>query len=300
MSDKRILVAHPHGFCSGVAHAVSMAEAALAEHGSPIYCLHAIVHNAQVSEALATKGIRFVERLDAVPSGAVLLLPAHGAAPAIYRQARALRLHVIDATCPFVAKVHREVRRFVSEGFSVICIGYRRHEEVIGIVGEAPEQVLVVESEAEARALQAPHPDRMAVVTQTTLSVEMVAGIVQTLRSRFPGLRQSPKEDICYATRNRQEAVRALASQTEEVLVLGSPTSSNSLRLVEVARAAGCQARLLQNRTELANIPLDAVSVLGITSGASTPESFLNDVLEDLRALGFENVVHLPSAADEG
>lgn len=299
MSDKHILVAHPHGFCSGVAHAVAMAETALAKHGSPIYCLHAIVHNAQVSESLAAKGVRFVERLEEVPAGSVLLLPAHGAAPAIYKQARALRLQVIDATCPFVAKVHREVRRFVSEGFSVICIGYRLHEEVVGIVGEEPEEVLVVETEAEAHTVQPTRPDRVAVVTQTTLSLEMVAGIIRALQTRFPDLRQSPKEDICYATRNRQQAVRALASQADEVLVLGSPTSSNSLRLVEVARAADCRAHLLPNREELARIPLDAVSVLGITSGASTPESFLKDVLEDLRALGFDPVTHLQTVADE-
>ena len=298
MSSKRILVVHPHGFCSGVTRAVAAAETALDRCGAPIYGLHAIVHNAQVTSRLAARGLRFVERLADVPPGAVVLLSAHGVAPAILAEARARRLRVIDATCPFVAKVHREVLRFAAEGFTVICIGHRTHAEVMGIAGEAPDHVLVVETEAEARQAQPPDPGRVAVVSQTTLSPETADNIREVLRARFPLLRQPAREDVCYATRNRQQAVRMLAAQAELVLVLGSANSSNTIRLLETARQAGARAQLVDACADLADVPVEHVNTLGIASGASTPESFLEEALAMLATRGFTSVEHLHAVTE--
>ena len=293
MSDKHIIVAHPHGFCSGVARAVAAAEAALARGGGPIYGLHEIVHNAHVTGRLAAQGLRFVQQLQDVPPGSVVLLSAHGVAPAVLAEARARNLQVIDATCPFVAKVHQEVLRFVADGCTVICIGHRTHAEVRGIAGEAPEHVLVVESAEEARQVQPADPDRVAVVSQTTLSPETADAIREVLRERFPQLRQPAREDVCYATRNRQQAVRTLAAQAELVLVLGSAESSNTRRLVETVRHAGGRAHLIGTRTDLMAVPVEQVRVLGVTSGASTPESFFAEILTDLASRGFTTVEHL-------
>lgn len=298
-SAKRVVVVQPHGFCSGVAYAVATAEAALSRYAKPIYCLHEIVHNAQVVADLAARGMRFVATLEEVPPEATLLLSAHGVAPSVHAAARARNLRVIDATCPFVAKVHQEVRRYVAEGFTVVCIGHRLHEEVLGVVGEAPGHVLTVETEDEAQRVCPPDPEKVATVTQTTLSPEMADAIRAVLRRRFPGLRQPARDDICYATRNRQQAVRILAGQVDQVLVLGSPASSNSRRLVEAACAAGGRALLVESREALRALPLDAVSVLGVTSGASTPESLLNDVLADLRARGFTDIACVRAVEEE-
>jgi 4-hydroxy-3-methylbut-2-enyl diphosphate reductase len=297
-SIRRVIVAHPHGFCSGVARAVAAAEAALDSCGGPIYGLHAIVHNAQVTSRLAARGLRFVERLKDVPPGSVVLFSAHGVAPAVLAEARTRRLRVIDATCPFVAKVHQEVRRFAAAGCTVICIGHPTHVEVIGIVGEAPDHVRVVETEAEARAVQPPDPGRVAVVTQTTLSPETTEGIRNVLQARFPHLRLPAREDVCYATRNRQQAVRILAAQAPLVLVLGSENSSNTRRLVETARHAGAQAHLIGELADLAAVPLATATVVGIASGASTPESFLDEVLAALARQGFSTVEQLHAVAE--
>lgn len=298
MSAKRIIVAHPHGFCSGVARAVATAEAALARCDGPIYGLHEIVHNAQVTGWLAARGMRFVESMTDVPSGAVVLLSAHGVAPNVRAEARARRLRVIDATCPFVAKVHLEVLRFVADGCTVICIGHRTHAEVKGIAGEAPDHVLVVETEEEARVAQPPDHEKVAVVSQTTLTPETADAIREVLRARFPRLRQPTREDVCYATRNRQQAVRTLAAQVEQVLVLGSPESSNTRRMVETVRHIGGQAHLIGTRADLAAVPLEQVHVLGVASGASTPESFFEEVLADLAARGFTTPEHLYAVAE--
>ena len=298
MPEKRVIVMHPHGFCSGVARAVATAEAMLSRYARPVYGLHEIVHNAQVTARLTAQGLRFVEQLADVPPDAVVLLSAHGVSPAVLTEARARRLRIIDATCPFVARVHREVLRFAAEGCTVVCIGHREHAEVIGIAGEAPGHVLVVESEAEARLVQPPDPGKVAVVTQTTLSAEMADSIRAVLQARFPQLRQPAREDVCYATRNRQQAVRALAAQAELVLVLGSANSSNTRRLLETAQQAGGRAQLVGTRDDLARVPFGNVCVLGITSGASTPESFLEEVLADLAARGFATVEHLHAVAE--
>lgn len=287
MSAKRVIVVYPHGFCSGVARAVTAAETALARNIGPIYGLHEIVHNSQVTGGLAARGLRFVDRLAEIPPGSVVLLSAHGVSPAVREEARARRLQVIDATCPFVDKVHREVRHFVADGCTVFCIGHRAHDEVVGIVGEAPEHVRVVESEADAQQAQPADPAKVALVAQTTLNPESTDVIRDTLRARFPHLRQPPREDVCYATRNRQQAVRILAAQAELVLVLGSENSSNSLRLVETVRQVGGRAQLIRFCADLPAVPLAPINVLGITSGASTPESFLRAVLADLTAMGF-------------
>jgi len=298
MPAKRILVVHPHGFCSGVARAVATAEAALEYMNGPIYGLHELVHNKQVTDRLSARGLRFVERLQDVPPGAVVLLSAHGVAPAVLAEARARRLRVIDATCPFVAKVHREVLRFVAEGCAVVCIGHRRHAEVQGIAGEAPDHVLVVETEEEARQIQPPDPDRVAVVSQTTLSPEIADNVRAVLQMRFPQLRQPARDDVCYATRNRQQAVSTLATQADLVLVLGSANSSNTRRLFETARRAGGQAYLVSACADLTFVPVEQVTVLGIASGASTPESFLEEVLATLATRGFTTVEHLQAVPE--
>lgn len=299
MSGKRIIVVHPHGFCSGVARAVATAEAALEAFGQPIYCLHEIVHNTQVVSDLAARGVRFVNRLADVPDGETVLFSAHGVAPAVRAEASARALRVIDATCPFVAKVHIEVKRFVAEGCMVVCIGHRRHEEVIGVAGEAPGAVLVVETPEEAGRVQLEAGKRVAVVSQTTLDPETVTAIRAVLRQRFPDLQQPERDDVCYATHNRQQAVRHLAGSCNLVLVLGSTASSNSRRLVETAVHAGGHARLISDVDELNGMTFDGVSTLGLASGASTPEMFLMQVLGVLRTRGFESVAELHAVAEE-
>ncbi|MDD4102991.1 MAG: 4-hydroxy-3-methylbut-2-enyl diphosphate reductase [Kiritimatiellae bacterium] len=277
---KRLVIVYPHGFCSGVARAVATAEALLKHFpGETVYCLNEIVHNRQVVERLIGMGMVFVRSVEEVPAGARLLFSAHGVAPHVVRQADARGLRVIDATCPFVTKVHAEVRRFASEGSRVICIGHRHHEEVIGVAGEAPGHVVVVENAAEAEALALPQGVTVAVVTQTTLGQAQVDAVMEVLRRRFPELRLPESTDVCYATRNRQQAVDRLARVCSRVLVLGSANSSNSMRLVETARAAGAAAELVSDLTQLDGLRWHDGQAVGITSGASTPESFLDDAV---------------------
>ena len=282
---KRLIVVRPHGFCSGVARAVEAAEAVLARcRGETVYCLNEIVHNKQVVTRLASLGMVFVSDVAAVPPGALLLFSAHGVSPAVVRLAAARGLRVIDATCPFVAKVHAEVRRFAAQGACVVCIGHRRHEEVAGVAGEAPGHVRIVESAREAEALEVPAGMPVAVVTQTTLGAAQVEAVMAVLQRRFIGLRQPASTDVCYATRNRQQAVSALARACQRVLVLGSANSSNSQRLVETARAAGAGAVLVSEVVQMEALEWRAVETVGITSGASTPESFLDETVAVLRA----------------
>jgi len=272
-----VLIAEPHGFCSGVARAIRMAETLLgAAKGETIYCLNEIVHNEHVVADLVQKGMRFVGSVQAVPEGAQLLFSAHGVCPSVRQEACALHLRVIDATCPFVAKVHAEVRRFAAMQACVICIGHRRHEEVIGVAGEAPRHVRVVETIDEAEAVAPPEGVPIAVVTQTTLGEEQVSRIIEVLRRRFPHLICPDSTDICYATRDRQRAVRQIAQQCDAVVVLGSANSSNSQRLVETARTSGARALLVSDLDQLRQHDFSGIRQLGITSGASTPESFLD------------------------
>jgi len=282
---KRLIVVRPHGFCSGVARAVEAAEAVLARcRGETVYCLNEIVHNKQVVARLASLGMVFVSDVAAVPRGSLLLFSAHGVSPEVVRLAAARGLRVIDATCPFVAKVHAEVRRFAAQGACVVCIGHRRHEEVAGVAGEAPGHVRIVESAREAEALEVPAGMPVAVVTQTTLGAAQVEAVMAVLQRRFIGLRQPASTDVCYATRNRQQAVSALARACQRVLVLGSANSSNSQRLVETARAAGAGAVLVSEVVQMEALEWRAVETVGITSGASTPESFLDETVAVLRA----------------
>ena len=281
---KRLTVVSPHGFCSGVARAVQTASAVLSRfEGETVYCLNEIVHNRQVVSRFVDCGMIFVGDVGEVPRGSLLLFSAHGVAPSVVRLAEERQLRVIDATCPFVTKVHAEVRRFAAQGAAVVCIGHRHHEEVVGVVGEAPEHVQVVENALEAENLPLPPEAEVAVVTQTTLGESQVDSVMAVLRRRFPKLKTPSSTDLCYATRNRQQAVRVLAQRCERVLVLGSANSSNSQRLAETARAAGAEAMLVSDLWQLDGWLWSGVGSLGITSGASTPESFLQDVVQVLR-----------------
>ena len=285
---RRLTVALPHGFCSGVSRAVRTAHAVLSRYpGETVYCLHEIVHNGEVVASLSRRGMVFVQRVADVPDGARILFSAHGVSPSVREEARSRSLRVVDATCPFVARVHAEVRRHVAEGRHVFCIGHRNHDEVAGVAGEAPGHVTVVENADEAAALAA--SDRpAAVVTQTTLGLDTVERALDVLRTKFPALLVPPSTEVCYATCNRQAAVRALSERCSHVLVLGSKTSSNSLRLVETAAHAGIRADLVSTLADLAPMRWDETAALGITSGASTPETFLNEALDILqREKGF-------------
>ena len=298
---KRLIVVQPHGFCSGVARAVETAEAVLARfRGEKVYCLNEIVHNRQVVSRLAALGMVFVDRLDVVPAGALLLFSAHGVAPSVWQETRVRGLRVIDATCPFVAKVHAEVRRFASQGASVICIGHRLHEEVVGVAGEAPAHVRIVESSQEAEALVLPEDTPVAVVTQTTLGEAQVEAVMAVLRRRFPALRLPSSTDVCYATRNRQRAVNALAGVCGRVVVLGSANSSNSQRLVETARGAGAEAVLVSELAQLDGFDWDSAGTVGVTSGASTPESFLDEAVRVLQEkFGFPETERMTAVAED-
>ncbi len=298
MAGRRIVVAEPHGFCAGVRRAIDAAEAALRVCSPPVYCLHEIVHNRQVVEDLAARGMVFVDDVSAVPPGHCVLFSAHGVSPAVRAEALERGLRAIDATCPFVAKLHDEVRAYAARGFTVLFIGHRGHDEVVGIRGEAPGAIRVVQNRGEAAAVEVEDPGRVAVLTQTTLSVDETARVVEVLRARFPGLEIPPRDGICHATMNRQEAVKLLAARVGCVLVLGSRNSSNTLRLAEVARAAGARAELIDAPAALEAVSLESLEAVGLTAGASTPDAFFRAALEALRARGFD-VVETVTAARE-
>lgn len=289
-AGRRIVLVSPHGFCAGVERAISMAEGLVSRGRQPVYCLHQLVHNAEVIERLGRQGMVFVSDVQDVPAGATLLFSAHGVAPAVRAAAAARGLRIVDATCPFVAKVHAEVRRAAATGETVLLIGHRRHEEVIGVAGEAPERVQVIETPEEAAAVAVPDPGAVTVVSQTTLAPADTERVIATLRSRFPRLRAPAESDICYATRNRQLAVKRFAAEADFFIVLGSANSSNSNRLVEVARSEGCPAALVSRLDQLGGLPLEHVRVLGLTAGASTPEPTVEAAIERLRPLGFQSV----------
>jgi 4-hydroxy-3-methylbut-2-enyl diphosphate reductase len=275
---KRVLLAAPRGYCAGVERAVETVELALQRYGAPVYVRKQIVHNAHVVRTLSERGAVFVEHEDEVPEGGLVVFSAHGVSPAVRAGATRRSLRTIDATCPLVTKVHAEARRYAAAGYTVVLVGHAGHEEVEGTMGEAPEAIVLVESLGDVERLHVADPDRVAYVTQTTLSIDETAEIVEALRRRFPRLHGPAKEDICYATTNRQLAVKALLPHVELLLVVGSPNSSNSQRLVELARAAGVASRLIDGPQDLDERLLDGIGTVGLTSGASAPETLVDGV----------------------
>ncbi len=274
-------------------------ERALELHGAPVYVRRQIVHNAHVVRALESRGAVFVESEEQPPPGSLLVLSAHGVAPAVHDRAAARRLRTIDAVCPLVTRVHASVRRYAAAGYSVLLVGHSDHEEVIGTRGEAPERVTVVESVVDAERVAVPDPSRVAYATQTTLSVDETASIVAVLRRRFPDIAGPDEGDICYATTNRQQAVKALAAEVDVVLVIGSRNSSNSNRLVETARAAGVAAYLIEDESAIEEHWLEGAGVAGLTAGASAPEHLVRRVCDWFRARGVEIVGESRSAAED-
>ncbi len=288
MPDTRptLYLAAPRGFCAGVDRAIDIVEMALEVYGPPIYVRHEIVHNPHVVGALREKGAVFTDDLAAVPAGAVVIFSAHGVSPAVRREAAERGLKALDATCPLVTKVHLEALRHAKEGTTIVLVGHRDHVEVRGTLGEAPEAIVVVESPAEAEALAVPDPAKVAYITQTTLSVDDCRAIVEVLERRFPGIRAPAKDDICYATQNRQNAVKELARRCGTVFVVGAPTSSNANRLVEVARNHGARARLVDSAADLRPEWLEPGAHVGVTASASTPEEIVQACVARLVELG--------------
>jgi 4-hydroxy-3-methylbut-2-enyl diphosphate reductase len=290
---KRILLAWPRGYCAGVERAVDTVERALRIYGPPVYVRKQIVHNIHVVRDLESKGAVFVEEETEVPEGAVVILSAHGVAPDVYANAATRSLSVIDATCPLVTKVHLEARRFARDGYTILLIGHQGHEEVVGTSGEAPDHVLLVESPEEAARVDVPDPDRVAYLSQTTLSVDETNEVIAVLQGRFPNILNPPRDDICYATQNRQEAVKDLARRADVILVIGSDNSSNSKRLVEVARAHGTPAHLIDDQSEIDPGWVEGRETVGVTSGASAPEWLVERVVDHLKAMGATEVRQL-------
>ena len=296
---KRVLLASPRGYCAGVERAVETVERALRLYGPPVYVRRQIVHNAHVVRDLETRGAVFVADERDVPEGATLVLSAHGVEPAVHRRARERRLNTIDATCPLVTKVHVQARRYAADGYAIVLIGHAGHEEVEGTMGEAPQAITLVESVEDAEALDLPAGKDVAYITQTTLSVDETAEIVSTLRRRFPHMRAPHKEDICYATSNRQWAVKQMLEDIDLLLVIGSANSSNSNRLVEVARAGGVDAHLIEDETEIDEAWLAGVETVGVTSGASAPESLVSRVCDWFRRRGVPEVENFASVYED-
>jgi len=278
--DKLILAA-PRGFCAGVAYAIEVVDLALRIHGAPVYVRHAIVHNEWVVKSFEERGVVFVEDIHEIPAGSVVVYSAHGVSPEVRRQSRERGLTIIDATCPLVTKVHNEARHFADKGYFMIYIGHEGHVEAEGTMGEAPDRMVLVETPEDAEALVVDHHDKLAVLTQTTLSVDEVTKTLEVLRRRFPHLETPKKEDICYATTNRQAAIREMAQQCDLVVIVGSKTSSNSNRLREVAESFGVEARLI-NGVDGVDPDWRNYKVVGVSSGASTPETLVEDVVGKL------------------
>ncbi len=285
-----VLLAAPRGYCAGVERAVDAVERALEQHDGPVYVRKQIVHNLHVVRGLEDKGAVFVEELDEVPEGAVVVLSAHGSSPTVHADAGSRRLSLIDATCPLVTKVHLEARRFADDDQTIILIGHAGHEEVEGTSGQAPERTILVQSVAEAQRVEVPDPARLSYLTQTTLSVDETSQIVDVLRSRFPEIQGPPREDICYATQNRQDAVKEVARQADVVLVIGSKNSSNSNRLAEVSQERGTPAYLVDDASEVDPAWLEGADIVGLTSGASAPEWLVEQMLGWLADRGFDRV----------
>jgi 4-hydroxy-3-methylbut-2-en-1-yl diphosphate reductase len=287
---ERVLLASPRGYCAGVERAVDTVGLALERFGAPIYVRKQIVHNAHVVRELEERGAVFVESEEEVPTGARVIFSAHGVSPAVYVNAERRSLKTIDATCPLVTKVHVQARRYAAEGYTVLLIGHAGHEEVEGTMGEAPDATILIESVADAEALDLPTDARVAYITQTTLSVDETTEIIAALRRRFPKIHAPKKEDICYATSNRQWAVKEMLAEIQLLLVIGSRNSSNSNRLVEVARAGGVSAYLIDDDTDIEEAWLDGVETVGVTSGASAPEKLVARVCDWFRSHGVEQI----------
>ncbi len=290
---KRVVLASPRGFCAGVVRAIEIVETVLQSLPPPIYVRKEIVHNRFVVERLKQRGVIFVNELDEVPDGATVIFSAHGVSPAVREMARRKNLKVIDATCPLVTKVHLEAIRFAQEGYSIILIGHAGHEEVEGTMGEAPHCTYLVQSVQDVEKLQVPDPEKVAYLTQTTLSVDDTAEIVAALRQKFPKIVGPRTDDICYATQNRQNAVKALAKQVDVILVIGSKNSSNSQRLREVAISQGCPAYLIEGAEQIEPEWLVEAESVGVTSGASAPEILVQQVIQRLQELGATEVIEL-------
>jgi len=290
-APRRILLASPRGFCAGVERAVATVEQALARHGSPVYVRHQIVHNAYVVNALERKGAVFVENLRDVPRGATVVFSAHGVSPAVHAEAAIRDLRPVDATCPLVAKVHKEAVKFAEDGYDILLIGHPGHEEVIGTTGHAPDRIQVVDGPDAVDAITVRDEGKVAWLSQTTLSVEETMQTATALKQRFPALVSPPSDDICYATQNRQNAVKLLAAQAELIMVIGSRNSSNSVRLVEVALAEGAAgAYLIDGPDDIEDRWLRGVTTVGVTSGASAPEVLVRGVVEHLFSAGFTDL----------
>jgi 4-hydroxy-3-methylbut-2-enyl diphosphate reductase len=288
---RRVLLAKPRGYCAGVDRAVQTVEIALERFGAPVYVRKQIVHNTHVVRTLEKRGAIFVEETDEVPEGAVVVFSAHGVAPEVHQEAKDRRLRTIDATCPLVTKVHNEARRFAAQGYEILLIGHEGHEEVVGTTGEAPAHIQLVDGPEGAASMEVADPAKVAWLSQTTLSVDETNETVAALRERFPQLLDPPSDDICYATQNRQVAIKQIASESDVVIVVGSANSSNSVRLVEVAHEAGVQAAYLVDDASLIDPAwLVSATTVGVTSGASVPEHLVDEVLERLAEAGFDTV----------
>ncbi len=298
-APKRVLLAAPRGYCAGVDRAVQTVERALERHGAPVYVRKEIVHNKHVVEELSKRGAIFVEQETEVPEGEMVVFSAHGVAPAVHENAAARNLRTIDATCPLVTKVHVSARRFAADGYTIVMIGHEGHEEVEGTTGEAPDSIVLVQTVEEVADLEVPDPERVAFITQTTLSVDETGEIIAALRAKFPAIVSSKTDDICYATTNRQIAVKQLARECELVLVIGSTNSSNSNRLVEVAREHGAASHLIDNHTQVREEWLEGVETVGITSGASAPEELVTSLVELFRERGAEDVSELRTVHED-
>ena len=293
MAGMEVLLANPRGFCAGVERAIEIVERALAQYGPPIYVRHEIVHNKTVVEDLRAKGAVFVEELDEVPAGATVIFSAHGVAQAVRRDAEARGLKVFDATCPLVTKVHVEVTRMLREGYEIVMIGHRGHPEAEGTMGQGDRGMHLVETVADVAGLDVRDPARVAYVTQTTLSVDDAQAIIGALKARFPLIRGPKKDDICYATQNRQDAVKQLVSQCDVIVVVGSQTSSNSNRLREIATTRGIPGYLVDGADDLRREWFERKKAVGVTAGASAPESLVKEVVERLREWGGREAVEV-------
>jgi 4-hydroxy-3-methylbut-2-en-1-yl diphosphate reductase len=287
---RRVLLASPRGFCAGVERAVDTVERALRLYGAPVYVRKQIVHNTHVVADLRRRGAVFVDSVDDVPRGSTLVFSAHGVSPSVRDASTARRLTTIDATCPLVTKVHTQARRYAAAGYAIAFIGHAGHEEVEGTTGEAADAIVLVESVDDARTVELPSDRPLAYITQTTLSIDETREIIDVLRRRYPQIEAPAKEDICYATSNRQWAVKELLDEVEILLVIGSRNSSNSKRLVEVAHAAGVRAQLVDDASEIDESWLDDVDTVGVTSGASAPERLVRDVCDWFRARGVVDI----------
>jgi 4-hydroxy-3-methylbut-2-enyl diphosphate reductase len=293
----KVLLARPRGYCAGVDRAVQTVERALELYGPPLYVRRQIVHNAHVVRTLEAKGAVFVEENDEVPEGATVVFSAHGVAPTVHESARLRSLRTIDATCPLVTKVHVEARRFAADDYDIVLIGHEGHEEVVGTTGQAPENIHLVDGPEEAGTVEVRDPEKVAYLSQTTLSVDETQETLRALQQRFPKLQGPPSDDICYATQNRQWAVKAIAPHSELVLVVGSRNSSNSVRLTEVALATGAEASyLVDGADDIDEAWLTDVTTVGVTSGASVPEELVAAVLDWLAAHGFADIEEVVSA----